>query len=150
MPLGAQRLHHRIRNRLPTPLALGAVPIGMAIDAPRVPVLFDERGGGIERITALGAEEVAGVPLGAAGDDDLALDGGFAGFAAGGEALVEVEVAVEARRWVGAVARFQVRHCFRGLPAGEEGDVVAGGAGVDPCYARLVLRAGFGVEGYAF
>ena len=106
MPLSAQRLNHRVRNRFAAPFTLRAVAISMTIDAPRVPVLFDKRGGGIERVAALCTEEVASVPLGAARDDDFALDRRFAGLAARGETLVEIEMAVEPRRFVDAVLVF--------------------------------------------
>lgn len=150
MPLTPQRFHHCIRNRLATALALGTVAIRMAIDTPGIPIFFHKRGVGIERIAALRAEEVAGVPLGAAGDYDLALDGGLARFAARGEALVEVEVAVEARGGVCAVAGFEFLHLFWGVPAGEEGDVGAGGAGLDAGDAGGVFGGGLRVEGDAF
>lgn len=106
MPLRAQRFNHRIRNRFAAPFTLRAIAISMTIDAPRVPVLFDKRGGGIERVAALGAEEVASVPFSAARDHDFALDRRFARLAARGEALVEIEVAVEPRRFVDAVLVF--------------------------------------------
>lgn len=69
----------------------------MAVDTPRIPIFLDKRGTGIKRITTLRAEKVSGMPLGAARDDDLALDGRFARFAAWAEAFVEIEVAVETR-----------------------------------------------------
>ena len=125
MPLRPQRLHHRIRNRLPTPLTLRAKPIRMAIDTPRVPLLLDKRHLRIKRIAALRAEKVARVPLRAARDDDLALDRGGAALAARAEAFVEVQVAVEPRGLVNAVLVFELLHLFWCVPAGEEGDVVA-------------------------
>ena len=78
----------------------------MAIDTPRVPLLLDKRHLRIKRIAALRAEKVAGVPLRAARDDDLALDRGGAALAARAEALVEVQVAVEPRGLVDAVLVF--------------------------------------------
>ena len=106
MPLRAQRFNHRIRNRFAAPFTLRAIAISMTIDAPRVPVLFDKRRGGIERVAALCAKEVARVPFSAARDYDFALDRRFAGLAARGETLVEIEVAVEPRRFVDAVLVF--------------------------------------------
>lgn len=78
MPLRSKRLDDRVRDRLPTFLTLGAVSMRMAIHAPRVPILLHERSRGIERVTTLSAEEVSGMPLGAASYDDLALNGCFA------------------------------------------------------------------------
>jgi len=105
MPLAPQRLHHHIRHRLPALAALGTVPIRVAVATPRVAILLDERRAGIERIAALCAEEVPGVPFGAASDDDFAFDRRLARFAARAEHLVEVECAVEAHRRL-AVAHF--------------------------------------------
>jgi hypothetical protein len=68
----------------------------MAPNAPRIPILLDERRRGIKGIAALCAEEVADVPLSAARYHDFALDGCLARLAAGREQFVEVEVAEEA------------------------------------------------------
>ena len=70
----------------------------MAIAAPRIAILLDERRAGIEWIATLRTEEVPGVPLRATSNDDLALDGCFARFAARAEHFVEVQRAVEAHR----------------------------------------------------
>lgn len=149
MPLRAQCLHHRIRNRLAAALTLRTKPIRVAVDTPRVPLLLDKRHIRIKRITALRAEKVAGVPLGATRDDNLALDGGSTTLAAWAKALVEVQVAVEPRRLVGAVLVLQLLHLLRCFPAGQEGHVVAGGASADAVHARGVLSAGLRVEGDA-
>lgn len=90
MPLRPQRLHHRLHNRLPTPPALRAVSIRMTTHAPRIPVLLHKWHLRRERVAALRAEEVTRVPLRSAGEDHLALDGRFAGFAARAEELVVV------------------------------------------------------------
>jgi hypothetical protein len=150
MPLRPQRLHHRIRNRLATALTLRAKPIRMAIDTPRIPLFLHKRHIRIKRITALRAEKVARVPLRATRDDNLALDGRRTALTPRTKALVEVQVAVEPRRLVGAILVFQALHFLRCFPAGQEGDVVAGRAGADAVYARGVLGAGFRVEGDAF
>lgn len=97
MPRAAQRrrkpiLHdQRLAPETPRRRALRVAP-----HTPRVPVFFDKRGCLGERVAAFGAEEVAGVPVGAAGDDDFAFDRRLAVFAAGAEELVVVDVAVEA------------------------------------------------------
>jgi hypothetical protein len=110
MPLGPKRLDHRVRDGLATTLALGAIPVGVATHAPRVALLLDERGRRIKGVAALCAEKVACVPLGATRDNDLALDGRLARFAAGGEELVEVERTEEALRRVDAVFSLQTCH----------------------------------------
>lgn len=79
--------------------AAGGGAFCVARHAIGVIVALDERGGAVEGVATLGAEEVADVPFGAGGDNDLALDGGLAGAAAWREKLVEIEVAVEAK-WV--------------------------------------------------
>lgn len=111
MPLTPQRLDNNIRHRLPALPALRAVPVRVAIAAPRIPILLHKRRAGIERIAALSAEEVSGVPLRAARDDDFTLDRRLARFAAGAEEFVEVEGAVEAEGGL-AVAFFGVVQFF--------------------------------------
>lgn len=96
MPLGTQRLDHGIRHRLPTAFALCTVAMGMAVDAPCVPILLYKRRARIKRIAALGAEKVACVPFSATGDDDFAFNRRLAALAARGEEFVEIKVAVEA------------------------------------------------------
>jgi hypothetical protein len=147
VPLAIQRLHHHVRDGLPTPPAFGAVPVRVAIDTPRVPVLLHKRRLRIERVAALRAEEVADVPLGAARDNDLALDGRLARLAARREELVVVQVAVEAHALV-AVGRLQPRRVLR-RRAGRQGHVVAVDARADARHALLALRCGLRVERHA-
>ena len=114
MPITTQRLDHDIRNRLPAASTFAAVPVGMTADAPRIAILLHERRSRIERIAALGAEEMALVPFCAARHDDLALDRRLTRFAARGEELVVVEVAVEAEGLV-AVFHFLLNHITRNI-----------------------------------
>jgi hypothetical protein len=150
MPLRPQSLDNRIRNRLATLPALRAEAIRMTPDTPRIPLLLDKRCRRVKRITTLRTEEVADVPLSAARDDDLALDGRLAALAAGREELVEVEVAVEAQAFVDAVLGFETLHVFVGRVGWEELDVIAALAGVNAGDAFEALVVGLGVEGYAF
>jgi hypothetical protein len=150
MPLGPERLDHRIGNRLTAALAFRAVAVRVAADAPRVAVLFDKGGRRVERVAALSAEKVAGVPLGAARDDDFALDGCLARLAAGREELVEVERAEEALRWVRAVFGFEARHVVGRRVRGEEREVDAALARADALGALCVLFVGLRIEGDAF
>lgn len=145
MPLAPQRFHHHIRHRLPALATLGAVAVSVAVATPRVPVLLDERRAGVERIAALRAEEVTGVPLCAASDDDFAFDRRFARFAARAEHFVEVEGAVEAQGGL-AVALFGFVEFVDREVLGN----VAGVAGCDAFEACVALGVGFGVEGDVF
>ena len=95
MPLPPQSLNHHIRNRLLAFPAFTAIPIGMATHTPRIIVLLNKRRRAIERISTLRTEEMTGVPLRAASNDHLALNGRLARFAAWREQLVEVEMAVK-------------------------------------------------------
>lgn len=97
MPLPPQRPHHHLGNRLPTLPTLGAIPMGMTPHTPGIIIFFHERGGSIKGVATGSAEEMPFVVGVSAGDDDAGFDRGAAGFAAGGEELVVVEVAVEAR-----------------------------------------------------
>jgi hypothetical protein len=143
MPLAPQRLDNHIRHRLPTLPTLGTVAVRVAVAAPRVPILLHERRARIERIAALRAEEVAGVPLGAASHYNLAFDGCLARLAARAEHLVEVQRAIEAQ------GRLTV--CLFGLVQFVDGDVFrdySGLAGCDALQTSGVLRFGLWVEGH--
>lgn len=142
MPLLSQRLDHHLRDRLATTGALAAEAATMTADAPGKAVLLDKRRGFIERIAALGAEEMADVPLAATGQNDLAFNRGLARATARAEFLMEVQVAVEAHAVV-AVGLFRMLG-FRG----REREAVD--TGVDACEAGVAEGAGFGVEGDAF
>jgi len=96
VPLRPQRLDHGINNGFATALALCAKAVRVAIHTPRVAFLLHKRRARIKRVAALRAEKVAGVPLGAARDNDFALNRCLAALAARRKELVEVEVAVEA------------------------------------------------------
>ena len=104
MPLAAQRAHHRLHHGPLALPALPAVPLPKAAHTPRVPILLNKSRALIERIPALGAEKVSLVPCVPARDDDFSFDGRGAGFAARGEELVEIEVAVELYGGGGGVA----------------------------------------------
>jgi hypothetical protein len=149
MPLGPESLDHGVRNRLAALLALGTVPVSMAIHTPRIPILFHKRCARIERIATLRAEKVAGVPLRTTGDDDLAFDGRFAALAARREHLMEVEMAEEALGFVGAVLVLETRHVVGRGVCGEVGNVFAALAGVDAGDALCELVLWLGIEGDA-
>lgn len=131
MPLGPQCLDHRIRNGLATLLALGTVPMRMAIHTPSIPILLDERRARIKRITALRTEKVPSMPLRATRNNDFALNGRLARLAARREHFVEVEVAEETLRLVGAVLVFEARHVVGRRVRGQESKVFAALASVD-------------------
>jgi hypothetical protein len=142
MPLAAQRLDNNIRHRLPALPTLGAVAVRVAVAAPRIPILLHKRRASIEGITALRAEEVAGVPLGATSHDDLAFDGGLARLAARAEHFVEIQRAVEAQGGL-AVNFLRLVEFIHGDVFGEDAVL----AGCDALEAARVLRFGLRVEG---
>ncbi|KAI7558154.1 hypothetical protein KC316_g13341 [Hortaea werneckii] len=150
MPLPPQRPHHHFRNRLPALPTLGTIPMGMTPDTPRIIVLLDKRGGSIKGIAAGSAGEMPFVVGVAAGDDDAGFDRGTAGFAAGGEELVVVEVAVESRRLVYAVGEVELVGFGRGCGFRGERGREAGLPGVDARKAVVPFRFGFWVEGDEF
>ena len=150
MPLRPKRLDNGIGNRFSTPLTLRTVAMRMAIHAPSVSIFLHKRGCGIKRITALSAEEMTSMPFRAASDDDLAFDWRFATFATRGEELMEVEVAVEAWRFINAIIILETRHVVCGGVGGEIRDVGAGKTGADAVDAFGVFVRRFRVEGYAF
>jgi hypothetical protein len=84
----------------------------MAIDTPRIAILLDKGRGGIKRIATLSAEKVSSMPFRTTRNNDLAFDGSLAALAAGRKQFVEVEVAVEARGFVGAVIVLEACHVF--------------------------------------
>jgi len=141
MPLAAQRPDNNVRDRLPALPTLGTVAVRVAVAAPRVPILLHKRCASIKGITALCAEEVAGVPLGAACHDDLAFDGGLARLAARAEHFVEVQGAVEAQGGL-AVSFLRFVDFVHGDVFGEHAVL----AGCDALEAARVLRFGLGVE----
>lgn len=150
MPLRPERLNHRIRHRLPTPLTLGTEPIGMTINTPRIPILLHKRGIMRKRIATLRTKEVTRVPLRTTRDNDLSLNRRRATLTPGTETLVEIQMAVEPRRLVGSIPLLQLRHFLRRVPAGQELDVLAALAGADALNASAVFGRGFRVEGDAF
>lgn len=149
MPLRPERLNNRIRNRLPTLPALRTIPISMAVNAPSIPLLLHKRRATIKRITALRAEEMTNVPLGTTRNHDLALDRRLAAFAARGEHLVEIKMAVEPEGLV-AVFGLEALHVFvRGVRV-EHGNVFAALARLNAGDALGVFGRGLRIEGDAF
>jgi hypothetical protein len=150
MPLRSQRLHNRVRDGFATALALGTIPMCMAIYTPSIPILFHKRSRGIKWITALSAEEMSGMPFCTASNDDFTFNGCLAALAARGEELVEVEVAVEAWGFVGTVIVLEARHVVCCGVRGEVGYVSAGETGADAVHTFGMFVGGFWVKGYAF
>lgn len=150
MPLRPECLNNRIRNRFPTPLTLGTIPMRMTINTPSIPILLYKRRVAIKRIATLGTEKVTSMPLGTTSNNDLAFNRRLAALAAGRKQLVEIEVAVEAGRFVCAVVVLEARHGVCGGVRGQVRDVGAGEAGADARDAFGVFVGGFWVEGYTF
>ena len=63
MPLGAQRIDDRIRDRFPAALALGREAVRVASDAPRVAVLFDKGRCGVKWLFFQNKKEDVSTPL---------------------------------------------------------------------------------------
>ncbi|KAI7527284.1 hypothetical protein KC331_g16438 [Hortaea werneckii] len=124
--------------------------MGMTPHTPGIIVLLDKRRGSVEGITASSAEEMPLVVGVAAGDDDAGFDGGAAGFAAGGEELVVVEVAVEAGGVVDAVREFELAGFVGGCGFRGERGREAGLPGVDAGEAVVPFGFRFRVEGNEF
>ncbi|KAK5634733.1 hypothetical protein RRF57_010446 [Xylaria bambusicola] len=98
MPLGAEGLDILSNDSFLATPALGRASLGalsLAGDAPRVAVLLDVRHALLERVAALGAEEVAKVPVLTEGDDVVTENGRLAVLALRRKVLVPVEVAEE-------------------------------------------------------
>jgi hypothetical protein len=125
MPLCPESLDNRIRNRLPTTLALCAVPMRVTIHTPCVSIFFDKRRRTIKRITALCAEKVAGVPLGTTCYNDLAFNGRLAALASWREKLVEIKVTIEPWGFIRTVIMLQTGHVFGCRMRGEKRNVLA-------------------------
>lgn len=96
VPLATEGFDDCFGNRPPTLFAPSGITLRIAADAPRMSVLLHELALGSERVTTLGAEEVARVPGAATRHDDFSLDGGFAALASRRKELMEVKMAVEA------------------------------------------------------
>ena len=98
VPLAAQRLDVLTDDGGPALPTLGSPPLGtlgLTLNAPRVAVLLDVGHAVLERVAALGAEEVPIVPVVAQRHNVLAENGRPAVLAPRGEELVPVEMAVE-------------------------------------------------------
>lgn len=150
MPLRAQRLNDCVRDRLATALALRAVSIDVAVDAPRIPIFLHKGRATVERITALRTEEMTRMPLRTTRHHDLPLNGRLATLTPRAEALMEVQMAVESRTLIDSVLLLEPCHSLRGVPARQERNVLAALAGTDAFAPRGVLCGWLRVEGDAF
>ena len=150
MPLRTKRLDNRIRDRLPTFLALRAIPMSVTVHTPSIPILLHKRRCGIEWVTALRAEEVSGVPFSATGHNDLTFNWRFAGLATWREHLVKVEMAEEALGLIGTIFMLKACHVvWRGVRR-EEGNVFTPQAGANARDALCELVVWLRVESNAF
>lgn len=122
----------------------------MAVYTPSIPIFLHKGRCAVKWITALSAEEVAGMPFRTTCHDDFAFNGCLAALASRGEELVEVEMTVEAWGFVGAVIVLETRHVVGCGVRGEIGYVLAGETGAYPVNALGVLVRGLGVKGYTF
>lgn len=127
MPLAAERPDVLSDDRLPALAALGRPALGalrLARHAPRIAVLFDMRHAALKRVAALGAEEVAKVPVVAQRHHVLAHDGSRAVLAPRREQLVPVQVAVEPEARVPVLGHGLARCFGEVLARGPSGDAL--------------------------
>ena len=99
MPFIAQRLDVVPDDGSPTHSTFRSASLsafGLAVDAPCISVLFDMCHAVLKRVTALGAEEMAKVPMVAKSNDMFAKNWGSAMFATRRKELVPIEVTEEA------------------------------------------------------
>jgi hypothetical protein len=98
MPFSAQGLNVLSNDSCTTLSAFRCSPLSalrLAIDAPRVAILFDMCHTVLKRITALSAEEMSVVPMSAEGDNVLTKNRGLAVLTARSEQLMPVKMAKE-------------------------------------------------------
>jgi hypothetical protein len=98
MPFSAQGLNVLSNNSYTALSALWCASLctlRLAIDAPCVPVLLNVRHAVVKRVTTLGAEEMAVVPVSTESDDVLTENRGLAVLTARGEQLMPIKMAKE-------------------------------------------------------
>jgi hypothetical protein len=137
VPLAAQGLDDHANDGEPALHALRGAPLGafrLAVDAPGIPILLDVAHALLEGVAALGAEEVAEVPVLSQGDGVLAEDGSLAVLALGGVELMPVEMAEVALAHVAIV-------CYR--LALDLGDWLASGTTLNSIEALVAHIVGF-------
>ncbi len=90
MPVSVQGTYPFCHDGFPAALALAAEFSSMAVQTPGIAILLYEGCFGIERVAALGAEEMADVPGATTRNDNFRLNGRFARFTSRGEEFVKV------------------------------------------------------------
>jgi hypothetical protein len=115
MPFSAQGLNILSNNSCTALSAFWCSPLGtlrLAINTPSVPVLLDVCHAMVERVTALGAEEMAVVPVSTESDNVLTENRGLAVLTARGEQLMPVKMTEESETLISifghGLARFLV------------------------------------------
>lgn len=98
VPLASEGLDVLANHGQLAPLALGGAPLcplGLTVDTPRIAILLNVRHAFLERVAALGAEEMTVVKMVAKGNNVISQDGRRTGLAAGSKQFVPVQVAEE-------------------------------------------------------
>lgn len=127
MPLAAKRPNVLSDDGLPALATFGRPALGalcLARHAPRITVLFDMRHAALKWVPALGAEEVAKVPVVAQCHDVLAHNGRRAVLAPRREQFVPVQVAVEPETRVTVLGHGLARRFGEMFACGPPGDAL--------------------------
>jgi hypothetical protein len=122
----------------------------MTVYAPSIPILLYKRRRRIKRVTALRAEEMAHVPLGAACHDDFPLYGRLAALASRAKQLMEVQMTKEPWALIMAIFRFQAQHILISRMRWNTRNILARESSTNTRYAFVALVVWFGIESYAF
>ena len=144
VPLAAEGLDVLADDALLAAPALGGAALRalrLALDAPRVAVLFNVRHAVLKGVAALGAEKVSVVPVGAERDNVLAEDRRLAVLAARRKLLVPVEVAVEAQALVAVLLLRLAGHLL---------DDLAALSALDAVQSRVSRHLGLGADLHGF
>lgn len=118
MPLTTKCLDILANHSRLAHLAFGRTTFGslrLAVNTPRVPVLFDMRHAVLERVATLGTEEVPVMPMRSKSYNVLPEDGGFAVLTAWSEEFVPVEMAVEAEAFISVFRHGHARLLIQNL-----------------------------------
>ena len=143
MPFVPKCLDVLANDRRPTLPAFRSAPLSplsLAFDTPGVAVFLDVRHAVLERITALGAKEMAIVPVLAQTHDVLAKNRRLAMLASRSEELVPVKVAVEAQALIAIFSHGHAWSLVKNLPGSTTRDATK-------TFLTYILRFGTDLHG---
>lgn len=127
VPFAAEGLNVLANDGQFAPLALWSpplCPLGLALDAPGVAVLFNVRHTLLKGVAALGAKEVSVVEVVSESDDMITQDGCRARLAARGKQFVPIQVAEEAQACVAILGHGLTGLFSQGLAGSTSGNAV--------------------------